>query len=139
MNDEDLIVKLEESLQMDLGDWGRTKYLIKRIQNKQVIFQSDQKYINKILESMELKIQRIELKSEKSIQTNQQPSIIYNLIKCNNCDSEIELNQKAIRKNDFWFHEKCVEKIDYRKKFMPTQHSEVDQSRKYADRQKMQK
>ena len=33
------------------------------------------------------------------------------LIKCYHCDSDIQLDEKSIRKNDFWFHDRCFEKI----------------------------
>ncbi len=33
------------------------------------------------------------------------------LIKCYHCDLEIKLDEKSVRKNDFWFHQKCFEKI----------------------------
>ncbi|MGI0056993.1 MAG: RAD55 family ATPase, partial [Nitrosarchaeum sp.] len=139
MNSAELIEKLEESLQNNLGDWGRTQYLIKRIQKKQEIFQSDRKYLNKILESMQLKTQNIDLTSEKTIPTNQQPIFIEDLIKCNYCDTAIELNQKAIRKNDFWFHEKCFEKIDYDKKTISTQTIEATHPKKSVNYYESQK
>ena len=33
------------------------------------------------------------------------------LIKCYQCDIEINLDEKSVRKNNFWFHDKCFEKI----------------------------
>jgi circadian clock protein KaiC len=135
----DLIAKLEESLQNDLGDWGRTQYLIRRIQKKQEIFQSDKKYLDKMLESMQLKTQKINLEPKKIVLQNQQSSFIDSLIKCNHCDTVIELNQKTIRKNNFWFHEKCFEKIDYKKETKTTQEIEVRQSTKSVNYYKPQK
>ena len=36
--------------------------------------------------------------------------INYDLIKCTNCYSEIQIYEKPIRKNSSWFHEKCLER-----------------------------
>ncbi|MCV0431485.1 MAG: circadian clock protein KaiC [Nitrosopumilus sp.] len=33
------------------------------------------------------------------------------LVKCHHCNLEIELTEKSIRRNNFWFHEKCFKKI----------------------------
>jgi len=41
------------------------------------------------------------------------PEIILDidLIKCNQCNLLIKLDEKSIRKNNFWFHDKCFEEI----------------------------
>jgi len=133
LNNADLIAKLEESLQNDIGDWGRTKYLIKRIQKKQEIFQSDKKYLDKVLESMQIKIQEVNLEFERTIQTNQQIPIANNLIKCNYCDVEIQLNQKAIREKNFWFHDECFKKINYPKQIESASEIKYTHPRKSVD------
>jgi len=100
---EQTIQKLEESLEKDYGDYGRTQYVIEKIQKSQQIPKSDQAYIKRMINLCE--------------QVPLEPEIIFentpseDLIKCNKCDLEIELYEKSIRKNSFWFHEKCFEKI----------------------------
>jgi len=33
------------------------------------------------------------------------------LVKCHLCDLQIELDEKSLRKKNFWFHDKCFKKI----------------------------
>jgi len=100
-----IIQKLEESLEKDYGDYGRTRYVIEKLQKNQLMPKSDHTYIERMINLCEQQ----PLESE--------PEIIFentlseNLIKCNKCDLEIKLDEKSIRKNSFWFHEKCFENI----------------------------
>jgi len=119
LNDEEIIVMLEESLQYNLGDWGRTQYIIERIQKKMEIFQSDKKYIDRMLDGIQ-KIHQTLLEIEKTEKVKQK-IFVQDLIKCDRCELEIGLNQKAIRRKNFWFHEKCFDTIEY-KKNIPTLH-----------------
>jgi hypothetical protein len=45
----------------------------------------------------------------KNREQNKQSMINYDLIKCTNCYTDIQLHEKSIRKNNSWFHEKCLE------------------------------
>ena len=112
MNDEDLIPILEKCIENDLGDLGRTRYLIKRIKKKQVILQSDRIYLDRLVSFEQAEISDINIELEDKIQTTLQTGFI-NFIKCNSCTKDIVFNEKAIRKNNFWFHEKCYESTNY--------------------------
>lgn len=46
----------------------------------------------------------------KNREQNKQSMINYDLIKCTNCYTDIQLHEKSIRKNNSWFHEKCLER-----------------------------
>lgn len=105
MEKEQVISKLKESLEKDYGDYGRTHYVIEKLQNDLPLPKSDQLYIERMIKLCEPIIE--ELKSEKI------PELILteNLIKCYHCDLEINLDEKSIRKNNFWFHDRCFSKI----------------------------
>ena len=45
----------------------------------------------------------------KTKEQNNQSRVNYDLIKCLNCYNEIQLHEKSIRKNSYWFHENCLE------------------------------
>jgi len=104
--EKDLIItKLKESLEKNYGEHGRTQYIIEKLQKDSPLPKSDQSYIERMIKLCETIIE--EPKPEEI------PEIIssFDLIKCYHCDSDIQLDEKSIRKNDFWFHEKCFEKI----------------------------
>ena len=119
MDDQDLISILEKCIENDHGDLGRTEYLIKRIKKKQVIFLSDRKYLDRLLNFEQTEIPDIDMELEDTIQTKLQTGFINNLIKCNNCVKEIEFNEKSIRKNNYWFHENCFQLTNYKKDVSP--------------------
>jgi len=112
LNDEDLIPILEKCIENDLGDLGRTRYLIKRIKKKQGIFHSDRIYLDRLVSFEQAEIRDMDIELENTIQTKLQTGFI-NFIKCNSCSKDIIFNEKAIRKNNFWFHEKCYESTNY--------------------------
>jgi len=59
----------------------------------------------------------VKLCDQISIKVPQETEIVIDnvlsedLIKCNSCNIEINLEDKSIRRSDFWFHDKCFEKI----------------------------
>ena len=99
------ITKLKESLEKDYGEYGRTQYIIEKLQNDLPFPKSDQIYIERIVKLCEPVIDKTELEEI--------PEIIQSsdLIKCYQCDLDIKLDEKLIRKNNFWFHDKCFEQI----------------------------
>ena len=107
MDIEQIITKLEESKKNDFGDTGRTQYIIEKLEKKDELPKSDYLYIDRMMEMCESIV----------IETLQESEIIFenvlseDLIKCNICSIEINLDEKSIRKNNFWFHTKCFEKI----------------------------
>jgi len=100
-----IITKLKESLEKDYGEYGRTQYIIEKLQKDSPLPKSDQSYIERMIKLCETIIE--EPKPEEI------PKIVssFDLIKCYHCDLDIKLDEKSIRKNDFWFHDKCFEKI----------------------------
>ncbi len=104
MEKEQIISKLKESIKKDFGDQGRTLYIIEKLQKDRPLPNSDSLYIQRMIKLCEPVIEE---------QKPKIPEIILSrdLIKCNQCDLEIKLDEKSIRKNNFWFHERCFEKI----------------------------
>jgi len=102
---EEIISKLKESLEKDHGDYGRTQYVIEKLEKDEQLPKSDYLYIERMVNLC------------KSIIEESEPvEIIENilsedLIKCQHCDLQIELDEKSVRKNNFWFHDKCFKKI----------------------------
>lgn len=107
MEHKNIILKLKESLENDFGDYGRTNYIIEKLEKRDQLPNSDYLYIDRMMKLCE----------PISIEDPQETEIIFenvltgDLIKCNSCDIEINLEDKSIRRNDFWFHDKCFEKI----------------------------
>jgi circadian clock protein KaiC len=103
----EIILKLKESLENDFGDYGRTNYIIEKLEKGSQLPKSDYLYIDRMVKSCE----------QISIEVPQEAEIIIDnvlsedLIKCNSCNIEINLDDKSIRRNNFWFHDKCFEKI----------------------------
>ena len=97
------IAKLKESLEKDYGEYGRTLYVIKKLQKDSVLPRSDHLYIERMIKLCESVIEEPEEFPEFVSSSD--------LIKCHRCDLQIELDEKSIRKNNFWFHDKCFEKI----------------------------
>jgi circadian clock protein KaiC len=97
------ILKLKESIEKEYGDIGRTQYIIEKLQIDASLPKSDQTYIERMIK---LCIPEIEVQVKT-------PEIILDidLIKCNQCNLLIKLDEKSIRKNNFWFHDKCFEEI----------------------------
>jgi len=98
-----IITKLKESLEKDYGDFGRTQYVIEKLQNDLSIPKSDHLYIERMIKLCE----PIFEEPKKTIEI----VLPSDLIKCNHCDLRIKLDEKSIRKNDLWFHDRCFEKI----------------------------
>jgi len=53
------------------------------------------------------------------------------LIKCHHCNSYIKLDEKSIRKNNSWFHDKCFEKIPIVKTKVSQKIEAIPKVRKY--------
>ena len=90
---------------MDYGDQGRTLYIIEKLEKNAQLPKSDIIYIERMIELCKPIIE--EPIKEEIIEN----ILSEDLIKCYHCDSEIGLTEKSIRKNEFWFHEKCFKKI----------------------------
>lgn len=107
MESNEIILKLKESLENNFGEDGRTNYIIEKLEKESQLPNSDYLYMDRMLKLCE----------EVSVEIPQETEIIIDnvltedLIKCNSCDIEINLEDKSIRRNDFWFHDKCFEKI----------------------------
>lgn len=105
METEQIILKLKESLEKDYGDYGRTNYVIEKLENKVLLPKSDYLYIDRMINLCTPIIEEVKSKENSAV------ILLDDLIKCYHCNLKIELDNKSIRKNDFWFHEKCFEKI----------------------------
>ncbi len=102
--EKDLIIqKLKESIEKDYGEFGRTQYIIEKLQKEASLPKSDHRYIERMI-----KLCKPEIEAQAKI-----PEIIseLDLIKCDQCNLFIKLDEKSIRKNNFWFHDKCFEEI----------------------------
>ncbi len=105
METEKIISKLKESLEHDYGDSGRTQYVIEKLQKDLQLPKSDYLYIDRMVNLCESIIEKPE--PEKI----SKPTPPKYLSKCYHCDLQIELDEKSVRKNNFWFHDKCFEQI----------------------------
>lgn len=105
METEQIISKLKESLEMDYGDYGRTQYVIEKLEESVKLPKSDYLYIDRMIKLCE---PIVEEPTPVEIIEN---VLSEDLIKCHHCGTEIDLDKKSIRKNNFWFHDKCFEKI----------------------------
>jgi len=103
LDKESIISKLKESLEKNYGDEGRTLYIIEKLQKDLQLPKSDHLYSERMIKLCEPEIKGPEVISEIKSTSD--------LVKCNICDSSIKLDEKSIRKNGFWLHEKCFEKI----------------------------
>lgn len=107
-----MILRILECTKKDEGDWGRNNYLLKRLNENNPIFNSDKKYLEKLLA---LEIDTIEDKDQckKNINVSKHRSIFLNpsLIKCTQCKNEIKLDEKSTRYENSWYHSKCFEII----------------------------
>jgi circadian clock protein KaiC len=106
-----IITKLKESLEKDYGDYGRTQYIIEKLQNDLSIPKSDHLYIERMIKLCGPTIEE----PKKTIEI----VLPSDLVKCYHCDLHIKLDEKSIRKNDFWFHDRCFEKIPIVKTQIP--------------------
>jgi len=107
------IAKLKESLDKDYGDFGRTQYIIEKLQKELPFPKSDHLYIERMIKLCEPIIEEPVPEEVTEVGSSS------DLVKCHLCDLQIELDEKSVRKN-FWFHDKCFEKI-------PIQETEVSQ------------
>jgi len=105
METEQIISKLKESLEKDYGDYGRTQYIIEKLLKNEELPKSDYLYIDRMIMQCE------PIAEESEPEEIIEDILSEDLIKCYHCDAEINLTEKSIRKNHFWFHEKCFEKI----------------------------
>ena len=105
METEEIFSKLKESLEKDYGDYGRTQYVIEQLEKGVKLPKSDYLYIDRMINLCETTI--IEPEPEKIIED----ILPEDLIKCYRCNLQILLEEKSIREKDFWFHDKCFEKI----------------------------
>ncbi|MFQ5475863.1 MAG: RAD55 family ATPase [Nitrosopumilus sp.] len=105
MEKTEVIEKLKESMKNAHGDYRRTEYVIERLQNNAPLPKSDHLYIERMIKTCEQVTEKIE------IEIIPEPVLPKDLIKCYKCDLQIDLDEKSIRKNNFWFHDRCFEKI----------------------------
>jgi circadian clock protein KaiC len=99
------IAKLKESLEKDYGDFGRTQYVIEKLQKELPFPKSDHLYIERMIKLCEPIIE------EPSPEEVPEVGSSSDLVKCHLCDLQIELDEKSVKKKNFWFHDKCFEKI----------------------------
>ena len=99
------IAKLKESLEKDYGDFGRTQYVIEKLQKELPFPKSDHLYIERMIKLCEPIIEEPVPEEVPEVSSSS------DLVKCHLCDLQIELDEKSVRKKNFWFHDKCFEKI----------------------------
>jgi len=105
LDSPEIISKLQDSLERDYGDQGRTLYIIEKLEKNAKLPKSDFLYIDRMIKLCKPIIE--EQVKEEVIEN----ILSEDLIKCYHCDLEIGLTEKSIRKNEFWFHDKCFKKI----------------------------
>ena len=128
MEEESIISKLKKSLEKDYGDAGRTQYIIEKLQKELPLPKSDHLYIERMIKLCELVFEEPEEISRFVSSLD--------LIKCYHCNLHIKLDEKSVRRNDYWFHEKCFEMITI-VKTQDSQKIEVSPKVKTQDSQKI--
>ncbi|MEK0369600.1 MAG: hypothetical protein QQN55_00390 [Nitrosopumilus sp.] len=102
------IAKLKESLEKDYGDFGRTQYVIEKLQKDLPFPKSDHLYIERMIKLCEPINE--EPNPEEVLEFVSSPD----LVKCHLCDLQIDLDEKSVMKKNFWFHdEKSVMKKNF--------------------------
>jgi len=101
-----VIEKLTKAIEDSAGDWGRNQYLLKVIENNREITNSDKEYLEKILEIDNL---TIEEEPKATIISKKDKTIFLNpeMVKCRTCQKPINLDEKAIRQQNLWYHKTC--------------------------------
>ena len=103
-----IVSRLIGIIENNEGDMGRNQYLLKRINKNEPIFESDKKYLNRVLE---LDVDKIyKSKSNKSPDIPKKDKSVFlnpNLIKCALCDIDVQLNEKSTRYQKKWYHLDC--------------------------------
>lgn len=107
-----IISRLTDAIENGDGDMGRNHYLLKRINKNNPIFESDKKYLIKILELDIDEIYKIE-KNKHIVIPKKDKSIFLNpnLTKCALCSNDIQLNEKSTRYQKNWYHLNCFKTI----------------------------
>ena len=101
-----VIEKLTKAIDDSVGDWGRNQYLLKVIENNREITNSDKAYLEKILEINHL---TIEAEPKATIISKKDNTIFLNpeMVKCRTCQKPINLDEKAVRQQNLWYHKTC--------------------------------
>jgi len=111
------------------GDIGRNRYLLKRINKNNPIFESDKKYLTKILE---LNIDLIyDIEKEKSTNAPKKDQSIFlnpNLIKCISCNIDIQLDEKSLRYKKNWYHVNCFKSTSKEQEIKSTKEQDFKHS-----------
>ncbi|NJK78179.1 MAG: glycosyltransferase, partial [Nanoarchaeota archaeon] len=105
MDKNDVISKLSDAIKNNNGDDGRNRYLLKRISGNDPLYESDKKYLKRILE-----LDTIEIKQVKQINNSKIDTSVFlnpNLINCALCNRDVQLNEKSIRSDKNWYHLEC--------------------------------
>lgn len=101
-----------ECTKKEEGDFGRNQYILKRLNEDKPIFNSDKKYLEKLLR---LKIDTVEnsLEHRNPATSSKDKTIFLNpkLIQCAQCKNEIKLDEKSLREENRWYHSKCFESV----------------------------
>jgi len=92
LDKKQIISKLNDAISNNKGDNGRNQYLIKRINENHPLFESDKKYLEKILEE-----DIIEIKNKPIAKNNKPIFLNPNLTKCLLCNIDIQLDEKSTR------------------------------------------
>jgi len=103
-----IISRLLDIIESGDGDMGRNQYLLKQINKNNPIFESDKKYLGKILKLDIDEIYKIE--KNKPIDISKKDRTVFlnpNLAKCTLCNNDIQLNDKSTRYQKKWYHLNC--------------------------------
>ena len=79
MESNDIILKLKKSLENDFGDYGRTNYIIERLEKGDQLPKSDFRYIDRMIKLCE----QIPIKVIQGSETIFENVLTEDLIKCN--------------------------------------------------------
>ncbi len=83
MEKDNIITKLKETLEKDYGEYGRTQYIIEKLQKDSPLPKSDQSYIERMIKLCETIIEEPEPEEISKYKSS------FDLIKCHLCNLQI--------------------------------------------------
>jgi len=111
LNKTNIVDILKNLQQKGKGDWGRNRYILRRLQNNQEIYESDMIYLSKLLHIPKDSFYRIiQPEKPKLVHSSKQEKST----NCRICQKEIELEDKTIRHNNNWYHASCFRQLSPR-------------------------
>lgn len=129
MDRNSVIIELIRLIGEDIGDDGRNRHILKRIELSLEIANSDKKYLEEILQIDDFVMGN---NAEKKIIPPKKEIIFLNqnLVNCVKCQKQIKLNEKSCRNKNSWYHKSCFDPVMEQKRKEKSQETTKNHKRK---------